>query len=332
MLQGDAHQKGEIDVQQCALGQRGSFWADTLYDQYYPLDVDFARQVFGNGHLLIQDVGAVRFGQFESDPFLVYRRPSHIGRGGGDFYLIPIPFEVPLQLSQCGREANVAPRDLALVGTNHAYTYEQRTRNRVVTLRIPGPLLRDRIPNIDDHTAQTYAASAPAVTIFIDFCYSLARHGKSLSAVQGNTATYALLDLLALSLSEPERGAASGERSVRIAHRHRALRLIDDQLGDHLLKPGLVAERLGLSERYLQMIFAEHDQTLSSVIRRRRIAEAKRLLSDVAAQSRGIASIAYRVGFSDPAHFSRVFAAETGISPKDYRDRELARSGELNRG
>jgi AraC-like DNA-binding protein len=113
---------------------------------------------------------------------------------------------------------------------------------------------------------------------------------------------------------------------VRVAHRHRALRLIEEQLGDHSLKPGLVAERLGVSERYLQMIFAEHDQTLSSVIRCRRIAEAKRLLSDIAAQSRGIASIAYRVGFSDPAHFSRVFAAETGLSPKDYRDSELTRS------
>ena len=330
MLAGDPHRIGGVDVRQCALGQRANVWADTLYDQYYPLDVDFVRQVFGNGHLITRDVGAVRFGQFESDPFLVYRRPSHICRGGGDFYLIPIPFAVPLQLYQSGREADVAPRDLAVVGTNHAYTYEQRTRNKVITLRIPGRMLRDRIPNIDDHTAQTYAANVPTVAIFIDFAHSLARHGVSLSEVQANTATYALLDLLALAILEPERGATSRERSVRTAHRHRALKLIDEQLSDHSLKPGLVADRLGLSERYLQMIFAEHNETLSSVIRCRRIAEAKRLLSGIGAHTRGIASIAYQVGFSDPAHFSRVFSAETGISPKDYRSNALVRGAGLD--
>ena len=313
-----------MDVAQFVPEQRVGVWADTLYEQYYPLDVDFL-PIFDSGRLVIQDVGAVRLGQIDSDPFLVYRRGSHISRRGGDFYLIPIPADMSLQLHQSGREATVAPGDLALVGTSQAYTYEQRTRNLVITLRIPGPMLRERIANIDDYTARSYAACRPAVAIFVEFARSLSRHGAQLSDAEANTAVYALLDLLALAVRDLGDALVSGERSVRIAHRQRALRLIDAQLGNHALKPGLVAGRLGLSERYLQMIFAERGETLSSVIRCRRVAEAKRLLSGIGAQSRGIGGIAYTVGFADPAHFSRVFAAETGLSPKAYRESMLVR-------
>jgi AraC-like DNA-binding protein len=325
----EAHQTSGVDVEQHVPGKRANVWADALYDLYYPLDVELVRPIFDSGRLAIHDVGAVRFGQIDSDPFMVHRRGNHIGRLGGDFYLIPVPFELPLQLYQSGREAEVAPGDLAVVGTNQSYTYEQRTRNKVLTLRIPGQMVRDRMPNIDDNTARTYAACQPAVAIFIEFANSLARHSAGLSEAQANTAAYTLIDLLALSILEPEKGATSYERSVRIAHRQRALKLIDEQLGDPALRPGSVAGQLGLSERYLQMIFAERNETLSSVIRCRRIAEAKRLLSGLGAQSRGIASIAYQVGFSDPAHFSRVFSAETGVSPKAFREGALAPVGRL---
>jgi len=253
----------------------------------------------------------------------VHRRRSHISRRGGEFYLIPIPARMPLQLRQRGRDAMVAPGNLALVGTTEAYTYEQRTRNGVLTLRIPGSMLRDRIGDIDDHTARSFPVSQPAVALFVDYARSLARHGSRLDKPEAATAARGLLDLLALAIRAPWAGIASGETSVRLAHRQRALRLIDARLGDHALKPSMVVESLGLSERYLQQIFAEHGQSLSAVIRARRIAEAKRLLCEATTPCRTIASIAYAVGFADPAHFSRVFLAETGLSPKAYRTRAV---------
>jgi AraC family transcriptional activator of pobA len=34
-----------------------------------------------------------------------------------------------------------------------------------------------------------------------------------------------------------------------------------------------------------------------------------------------VASIAYELGFQDPAYFSRAFKRHAGITPKEYRER-----------
>lgn len=51
-----------------------------------------------------------------------------------------------------------------------------------------------------------------------------------------------------------------------------------------------------------------------------RVKEAKLLLSDPALK---IGDICERVGYSDPAHFARVFKKLTGMSANEYRNREL---------
>ncbi|MBQ9965399.1 MAG: response regulator [Clostridia bacterium] len=49
-----------------------------------------------------------------------------------------------------------------------------------------------------------------------------------------------------------------------------------------------------------------------------RIAEAKKLLSD---SSLSVIAISNKIGFRDPAYFSKVFKQKTGFSPKDWRNK-----------
>jgi len=308
-----------IDVSGVIAERRGTAWHDALYERYYPLDVDFANSAFVSGRLAIDDIGGIRFGRIISDPFMVHRRRRHIGRQMGDYYMVPLPAEQPLRLWQQGREARVDCGDLAFVGTSDVYTYEQGTRNAVLALRIPGPMLRDRIGCIDDHTAVRFSADRSSVALFVDYARSLSRYGSGLPKAAASEAAHVLLDLLAIALLAGADGASSGETAVRTAHRQRALRLIDAKIAEHSLAPSTVAQALGISERYLQRIFADQGQTVGSLIRARRIAEARRILTGLGRRSRSIASIAYSVGFADPAHFSRVFKIETGMSPRTYR-------------
>ena len=106
---------------------------------------------------------------------------------------------------------------------------------------------------------------------------------------------------------------------MRLAHLRRIMRAIENRLDDEALGPGSLAMELGLSERYIQKMFAERGETLSGVIRARRIATAQRRLLDPTRRGLSIASIAFSVGFSDPAHFSRAFRNVTGLSPSEYR-------------
>ncbi len=55
----------------------------------------------------------------------------------------------------------------------------------------------------------------------------------------------------------------------------------------------------------------------SQLIEDRLVREARRNLQYTNLQ---VASIAYLMGFSDPAHFSRVFQRATGVSPRTYRN------------
>lgn len=58
-------------------------------------------------------------------------------------------------------------------------------------------------------------------------------------------------------------------------------------------------------------------QNLSRYISDRRIEKARGLLSD---SSLKISEISCQVGYESPAHFSRIFKKNTGMTPQEYRE------------
>jgi AraC family transcriptional activator of pobA len=58
--------------------------------------------------------------------------------------------------------------------------------------------------------------------------------------------------------------------------------------------------------------------TASHLILNRMIREARR---NLVYTNMPIATIAYALGFDDPAYFSRIYAAATGLSPRAFRAR-----------
>ncbi len=82
-----------------------------------------------------------------------------------------------------------------------------------------------------------------------------------------------------------------------------------------------VRRRLALSARSLQRRLAEEGDSFEAIRRRVVLAKAEILL---AARETPITQIAYELGYSDAAHFSRAFAAWTGESPRARRRAALA--------
>lgn len=74
-----------------------------------------------------------------------------------------------------------------------------------------------------------------------------------------------------------------------------------------------------LSKSYFIRLFKSNmGVTPYAYINKVRIKYAKQYLIDIPNES--ISQIAYSVGFNDPAHFRKVFASETGVSPQQYRN------------
>jgi len=79
-----------------------------------------------------------------------------------------------------------------------------------------------------------------------------------------------------------------------------------------------LAERLYVHPNYLSTLFRrETGVTFSQYLTQVRIENAKKLLRETELK---IYQICDRVGYTDQAHFSRVFKAMTGLSPYEYRE------------
>jgi len=85
------------------------------------------------------------------------------------------------------------------------------------------------------------------------------------------------------------------------------------------LDPAKVAATLGLSRRYVHLLFAYAGKTFSQELYDCRLRRAQRLLRDKRFDGLGIAEIAWNCGFSEPSHFARRFRERFGATPSAYR-------------
>lgn len=78
------------------------------------------------------------------------------------------------------------------------------------------------------------------------------------------------------------------------------------------------AKLLGTTPKALNQALSKHTgQTASAHIFNRLTLEAKRLLRHSALS---VKEIAFLLNYDDPAHFSKFFKAQTGLSPADFRE------------
>lgn len=77
------------------------------------------------------------------------------------------------------------------------------------------------------------------------------------------------------------------------------------------------ARELAFSERSLQRHLSQSGRSFSSVLRRARMREATRLLTET---DTSLAEIGYCCGYADQAHFQRDFQRVTNMTPRTFRD------------
>ncbi len=76
------------------------------------------------------------------------------------------------------------------------------------------------------------------------------------------------------------------------------------------------ADLLYVTQKHLNdIVYRKTGQTVSTLIYKQLILEAKRLLNT----GMNIKEVAYSLEFNDPAHFSKFFKTQTGYSPSDFQ-------------
>lgn len=293
--------------------RRPGMWSDALND-FFECDIVFPGE-FSAGSLKGASAAGIRVATIDSDPMVVRRENRHIANNAKDVYAVLFPARTEITSSQRGRSVTVKDGDFVFANIGEAVAYEQYSPGSLHLFHAPGAMVRDRIPDIDDGVARSFA-HVGTHPIFLESARAFCAHSASLGPLEIARITANLIDLLALVLLGAD--ISCSETSVISAHRRRALRLIEKHYADPAFDVERLVAMMGFSDRYMQRIFAASGETGSDVIRNRRIQEAQRLLRGRRASGMMVSQIGYAVGFNDPAHFSRVFRNQTGCAPRDF--------------
>ena len=104
-------------------------------------------------------------------------------------------------------------------------------------------------------------------------------------------------------------------------------RYVRTHLQDPELGPASIARAYAMSVRALHALFEDGDASVAGLVRSERL---PRCLEDLQLPNGGsVTDIAFRWGFCDAAHFSRVFKREFGATPSEVRHAAMRRPRRL---
>ncbi len=215
--------------------------------------------------------------------------------------------------------ALLGPGDLFLWDSAQAIDFEVRAPLRKVTLLLSKEELAPLLPGGPRTAPLQLSSHSPEAALLAGYLESLSGVMTDQEEAAWQRSAAIAQDLLV--------SAAVSERPPAARSRREALRLaaeadIRRHARDPRLTPDWLADRRGVSVRYLHMLFAEQPFTVTELIRSERLEGARREI--LIADGRGVSEIAYSWGFQSPAHFSRCFKQRFGRSPSAlHREKAL---------
>lgn len=183
---------------------------------------------------------------------------------------------------------------------------------------IPEHLMLSRLPWIADASSALRFSEShrQLITRLMELYFDTGQLSQKTSEALADAFIQAISDGIGESV-EPE------ERPRKVVEKRFAdiLACIQKQLTSPDLTFGKVAAQCGISQRYLCYILSANNTSFSDLVWSQRLNKARDWLASGALRGYPIHKIACMAGFKSAAHFSRVFKATYGCSPKEYRAR-----------
>lgn len=228
----------------------------------------------------------------------------------------------PVGLRYRGEDFDVQPRDAGLCVLELPATFrsEAKSVGRVIT--VPSEEVFRRLKIKDSAFAPILRGDAPGLQLLRHYVRLLDRDNSFSTPDEEKVFACHVYDLVALVLGANSDAAEQARRGGLRAARLKAAK---DFIDAHLLDPDLsdrtVAAHLGVSDRYVRMLFASEGSSCKSYIDGQRLARAYAIISNPVWAGQKIIEIAYRCGFNDITTFNRQFRARYGMTPSDARSR-----------
>lgn len=298
-------------------------YARIVSARFAPLKIDSDRPGSFRGAIRGRKLGDVEVFDVRATQHQVERSqplPSDSPRG---VYMLHLQLSGVGIMRQDGRETLLQPGDMAFYNSDKAYSLSLDDNFRNAILVFP----RSQLALPAGTAAQLTATRVPGTEglglIVAPFLAQLARNLDTLPSPSGLRLAHNTVELVATLLQSTlgTAGLQLPEPDCQQNLRTRLHAYIEDNLSDPGLNPAQIAAANHVSVRKLHSLFSREGTSVSAWIRARRLELCHSDLADPSQDLWPVGAVAARRGLVDPAHFSRLFKAQYGESPRAFRHR-----------
>ena len=306
-----------VDTATVAPGERFSMWHEAAGRCFFPLDLEQLSPRPFSGRLIRHELASIDAFQVIADPNVCRRTAAGVADADPEQFQLHLLRRGRCTVRQEDRSDLLTPGTMTTLDSSRGYELEAREPFELVVFGVPKILLRPFEGTLRRSTATAIDGRAGIGGLVVSYLDLLVAQLEDDSIARGHghlaETVLALLRALALERAgEPSLGPAP--LLVERVNEH-----IERNLADPGLTPTSIAAAHFISTRYLHKLFRSEECSVAETIRRARLERCRRDLADPALAGETIAEIALRWGMPDAAHFSRLFRAEYGCAPRDFR-------------
>ena len=280
----------------------------------YTPESGFAASVraFHLGSLLVSQV------DFEGQHFLREKHRSAVD--GLDHYLVQLYAKGGLVGTANDDERQLLGGDVQILDLTQA-NITQAEKSGTVAVVVPREALHQALPKaVGALHGLILRGDRGTGGLLADYMRSLVARADTLALADASAVAEATTGMIAACIKP----TAETMMQARASLDRTMLERIQGHIGANLHSPGLHADALSarfrISRSSLYRLF-EPLGGVAAYIQEQRLVRAHAALSDPTQHHRRIYEIAFELGFSSEAHFSRLFRSTFGRSPSDVRSR-----------
>jgi AraC-like DNA-binding protein len=305
-----------LDLNRIVHTQRERLWRQSAQHFFPGLSVRDMLDNPARGSIQGLPIGPGELWNILSPPAQVTYRPRGRNDEAAQWLSVMLQLQGSTSARQDGRLCILNPHDVCFIDGQYPFELEvEEGFSRIMFLRLPRALALGRHPYLERQTAQALDNGDAGSQLLRSMLLGLLETGSLLREEQGTIAITGAVQLLGL----PRFAHDAGMRDLAWRART-ALALIDAELSDHTLTATRVAQAQGISRRRLdQIVLSTLGTSVSAQIRLRRLNQAASDLRDTRLANRSVTQIAYSVGFTSAAHFTRTFKRHYHCTPLEWR-------------
>jgi AraC-like DNA-binding protein len=249
-------------------------------------------------------------------------------RDGDDNVSLVVSLGGALAINHRKREACLDRRDAIFMQADAPGSAGTKGRFAVLEIGISQREWESRNVRPGDVLMNVIHRNSEGLGLLLGYIRVLAKTGLPAALKPRHLVSNHLIDLAILALTEPPLGESQID-CVVAARRAAVLDCIKSQFRDPDLRGSSLAQKLGISQRYLQRLLEATGKTFTEHVNGLRLDRAFALLVAKGANKR-VSDVAFDVGYSDLTNFYRHFKSRFGDTPKRVGRNSCADKSEIN--